>query len=134
MVGGCSGDVLGSCCCFGVGIVPGVGLGQRLGLCSRRRLGACQLPRSLGPTTCRTFWPYGEALTVVVWSLLGADKTGSPEAIGSSRHQGTNLMRARGERSSLYGRYDLESRTRLGLIFTCVCACREPTRSTSTPS
>jgi hypothetical protein len=35
-------------------------------------------------------------------------------------------MQANGEQLALYGRYDLGSRTRLGLTFTCVCAYREP--------
>jgi hypothetical protein len=72
------------------------------------------------------FRSYDEALTVVVRSLLGVDKAGFLEAIGSLCHQGTDPMRAQGERSTLYGRYDLGSQTRLGLIFTCVCPCREP--------
>jgi hypothetical protein len=72
------------------------------------------------------FRSYGEALTVVVWSLLGADKEGFPEPIDSSNHQSVDLMQANGEQLALYGRYDLGSRTRLGLTFTCVCAYREP--------
>jgi hypothetical protein len=35
---------------------------------------------------------YDEALTVMVRSLLSADKMGFPEAIGSLRHQGVDLM------------------------------------------
>jgi hypothetical protein len=65
------------------------------------------LPRSLGLATCRTFQSYGEALIVVVRSLLGADKAG----------------------------YDLESRTRTAWTDIYVCLCMQrTTRSTSTPS
>jgi hypothetical protein len=83
------------------------------------------LPQSLGPATCRMFRSYGEALTVVVRSLLGVDKEQFPEPIGSSHHQSVDLMQANGEQLALYGRYDLGNRTRLGLPFTCVCAHTE---------